>query len=73
MIRRMKNKILDVVARLTEQYGLKKFTIDEVAAELHISKKTLYQYFRGKDEIIREYFEETLGNETVLPRRMGKN
>jgi AcrR family transcriptional regulator len=59
----MKNKILDAVARLIEQYGLKKFTVDEVAAELHISKKTLYQYFSGKDEMIREYFEETLGSD----------
>jgi len=59
----MKNKILDTVARLIEQYGLKKFTVDEVAAELHISKKTLYQYFSGKDEMIREYFEEILGSD----------
>ena len=63
MILNMKNKILDAVARLIEQYGLKKFTVDEVAAELHISKKTLYQYFSGKDEMIREYFEEILGSD----------
>ncbi len=56
----MKDKILDVVARLIAQYGLKKFTVDEVAAELHISKKTLYQYFNGKDGMIREYFEENM-------------
>lgn len=56
----MKDKILDAVARLIDQYGLKKFTVDEVAAELHISKKTLYQYFSGKDEMIRQYFEATL-------------
>lgn len=56
----MKNKILDVVARLIVRYGLKKFTVDEVAAELGISKKTLYQYFSSKDEMIREYFEETI-------------
>lgn len=54
----MKDKILDIVAQLIERYGLKKFTVDEVAAELHISKKTLYQYFISKDEMIREYFEE---------------
>ena len=56
----MKDKILDTVARLIERYGLKKFTVDEVASELHISKKTIYQYFRGKDEMIRAYFEKTL-------------
>lgn len=56
----MKSKILDAVAQQIERYGLKKFTVAEVATELHISKKTLYQYFSGKDEMIREYFEETL-------------
>jgi AcrR family transcriptional regulator len=56
----MKDKILDVVARLIERYGLKKFTVDEVAEELRISKKTLYQYFSSKDEMIREYFEENM-------------
>lgn len=56
----MKDKILDVVARLIERYGLKKFTVDEVASELRISKKTLYQYFSSKDEMIREYFEENM-------------
>jgi AcrR family transcriptional regulator len=56
----MKDKILDAVARLIERYGLKKFTVDEVAAEVHISKKTIYQFFSGKDEMIHQYFEETL-------------
>lgn len=56
----MKNKILDAVARLIDRYGLKKFTVNEVASVLHVSKKTLYQYFSGKDEMIRQYFEEIL-------------
>ena len=59
----MKDKILDAVARLIERYGLKKFTVDEVAAELGISKKTLYQYFSSKDEMIRDYFEETISSD----------
>lgn len=53
----MKNKILDAAAQLILQYGLKKFTVDEIAAELKISKKTVYKYFKSKDDIIREYFE----------------
>lgn len=56
----MREKILDVVAQLINRYGLKKFTVDEVAATLHISKKTIYQYFNGKDEMIHEYFVANL-------------
>lgn len=35
----MREKILNVVAQLINRYGLKKFTVDEVAATLCISKK----------------------------------
>ena len=56
----MKKKILDAAAQLIQQYGLKKFTVDEIAAELGISKKTIYQYFSSKDDIVREYFEASI-------------
>lgn len=56
----MKERILDAAAQLIQQHGLKKFTVDEIAAQLGISKKTIYQYFRSKDDIIREYFEVSI-------------
>ena len=56
----MREKILNVVAQLINRYGLKKFTVDEVATTLRISKKTIYQYFSGKDEMIHEYFVANL-------------
>lgn len=56
----MKEKILDTAARLIQQYGLKKFTVNEIALELKISKKTIYKYFNSKDEIIQEYFETVI-------------
>ncbi len=59
----MKEKILDAAAKLILQYGLKKFTVDEIASDLKISKKTIYQYFRSKDDIIREYFEVSLSSD----------
>lgn len=56
----MKEKILDAAAQLIQQYGLKKFTVDEIAAKLKISKKTIYQYFNSKNDIIKEYFETAI-------------
>lgn len=53
----MKEKILDTAAGLILQYGLKKFTVNEIASKLKISKKTIYKYFKSKDEIIQEYFK----------------
>lgn len=52
----MKDIILRTAAEKIQCYGLRKFTMDEIAEELKISKKTLYKYFSGKDEIIHEYF-----------------
>lgn len=56
----MREKILTTVAQLINRYGLRKFTVDEVATTLRISKKTIYQYFSGKDEMIHEYFVANL-------------
>ena len=43
-------------------HGYSAFTMDDLAAELGMSKKTLYVHFAGKDEIIRAVIEE-LGRE----------
>ncbi|MDP4145528.1 MAG: TetR/AcrR family transcriptional regulator [Bacillota bacterium] len=56
----MKDIILKTAAEKIQRYGLRKFTMDEIAEELKISKKTLYKYFSGKDAIIHEYFMEII-------------
>lgn len=59
----MKENIVSAAAGLIEKYGLRKFTIDEIAKDLKISKKTIYQHFHSKDEIIREFFITTLDSD----------
>lgn len=56
----MRDIILKTAAEKIQQHGLRKFTMDEIAEELKISKKTLYKYFSGKDEIIHQYFVEII-------------
>jgi TetR/AcrR family transcriptional regulator, cholesterol catabolism regulator len=34
------------------RYGIRSITMDEIAAQLGISKKTIYQYFTDKDEMV---------------------
>lgn len=58
----MKQRILDTAAMLIQQYGLKKFTIDDIASELRISKKTIYKYFKSKNDIISEYFNQSISS-----------
>lgn len=48
---RMKTRIMMAAAEEMKLRGVK-FTVDAVAEQLGISKKTLYQYWASKDEII---------------------
>lgn len=47
-------KILEKCERLFMRYGIKSVTMDDVSRELGMSKKTLYQYFENKEELIHK-------------------
>ncbi|HTR81834.1 MAG TPA: TetR/AcrR family transcriptional regulator [Bacteroidota bacterium] len=40
--------------------GFSKVTLDEIASELGMSKKTLYKYFENKEDLLRAGIEENL-------------
>jgi len=48
------NKILGAAIDLFRQYGFKSITMDDIARKAGISKKTLYQHFANKNEVIKE-------------------
>ena len=47
-------KILSAAIELFGQYGFKTITMDDIARRAGISKKTLYQHFANKDEVVKE-------------------
>lgn len=47
-------KILTVATELFRQYGFKTITMDDIARRAGISKKTLYQHFANKGEVVHE-------------------
>jgi AcrR family transcriptional regulator len=47
-----KERILQKAHDLFMRYGIRSITMDEIAAQLGISKKTIYQFFTDKDEIV---------------------
>ncbi len=49
-----KEEILNKVRELYSRYGIKSVTMDDVVHEVGISKKTLYQFFRDKSELVAE-------------------
>jgi len=52
----MKERILTKAEELFCRYGIKSVTMDEIANQLGISKKTIYLSFADKDELVLEVF-----------------
>ena len=51
---KMKEEIVKEAIRLFLQYGFKSVTMDEIAQQLHISKKTIYTHFENKETLVEE-------------------
>lgn len=56
--------VLRMAVRLFLEQGYHRTTLNEVAERLNITKPALYNYFRGKDEILFECW--AIGNERVV-------
>jgi AcrR family transcriptional regulator len=50
-------KILKISLELFFKYGIKRVTMDDIAKELGMSKKTIYQYYKEKDDIVNQLCE----------------
>lgn len=48
----MQERIRQKADELFRRYGIRSVTMDEIAAQLGISKKTIYQYFSDKDQLV---------------------
>lgn len=52
LIMEMQERILQKAADLFLLYGIRSITMDEIALQLGISKKTIYQFFADKNELV---------------------
>jgi Transcriptional regulator len=60
----IKDRIKQKADELFMRYGIKSITMDEIANQLGISKKTIYQEFGDKDELVDEVISDILsGNQ----------
>lgn len=48
-----KQRIVGVASQRFRELGISKVTLDEIAAELGMSKKTMYKYFPSKEDLLR--------------------
>lgn len=50
----IKERIYTAAEQMFLHYGFAKVTMDEIASSLGMSKKTLYKFFSGKENLVRE-------------------
>src|SRR5450755_1890060 len=60
----MQERILETADRLFYREGIRVVGVDTVAAEIGISKRTLYNYYPSKDELVVAY----LSRRYVVPK-----
>lgn len=56
--------IIEGASKLFMNYGIRSISMDDICKELSISKKTLYQYFSNKEELVKEVLNSI--NEQVI-------
>ena len=54
MFARMKDKILDTATELFLTRGFKSVTMDDLAEEMGMSKKTIYSHFSNKTALVEQ-------------------
>ena len=64
----MKERILETADKLFYLQGIRAIGVDTIAAEIGISKRTLYNHFPSKDALITAYLERRF----VQPRPSDK-
>lgn len=57
--------IIRNVGKLYLKFGIRSVTMDDVASEFGISKKTLYQYFSDKEDLVSQVIDYFLDNAEV--------
>ena len=53
-----KEVVINTARELFTKYGYKKVSMDEIARTSNVTKKTIYSYFKDKDELFRYFIEE---------------
>jgi AcrR family transcriptional regulator len=59
MEEKLKN-VLDSAIGLFNRYGIRSVTMDDICSELGMSKKTIYQYVRSKEDLVKAMLESRI-------------
>jgi AcrR family transcriptional regulator len=59
-------KILEAAEVLFRKYGIRSVTMSDIAAQLGISKKTLYLYIENKNDLVEKILKKYIENEKQM-------
>lgn len=62
----MQDRIIESADKQIKKYGLRRFTVDDIAQDLGISKKTIYKHFSSKKEIIGAVVDRAISLERKI-------
>src|SRR5687768_3849414 len=66
----IKDRILQAAQELFFKYGIRSISMDDIAKHRSISKKTIYQAFRDKDEVVHMLMQKKLKEDESEIRQM---
>ncbi len=69
----IKERVLNKATEMCFRYGIRSVTMDDIAKELGISKKTIYAHFEDKDEIIFQIMQSEMLKDKCEWDELGKN
>ena len=67
-----KEQIIEVARQLFHKYGFKKVSMDEIAKEAGVTKKTIYSYFKSKEELLEYFIQEEIVNMKKIVEKVEK-
>lgn len=68
----VKERIVKSALALFWRYGVKSVTMDDIAKDLGISKRTIYQHFPDKEAILKMVIQEELGSQQCEMEELGE-
>lgn len=68
-----KQQVIESARELFSKYGYRKVSMDEIARVSGVTKKTIYSYFKDKNELIKFFLYEELDNMKKLVSKIECN
>ena len=69
----LKDRIIQEAGKLFIKHGIKRISMDEIASRLGISKRTIYQNFKDKEDLLLHYIRQMEFLKTESIKDLSKN